>query len=133
MIAYPKTDYLLTSNTELLHNQSTIWLKDIEFWQDEIAFFYKRLHKIDSKKTVPITKFEELGWYLKINTEKLEKHKNEIRIHENLLASLMRGSSINEEKNYRKTHGRLLKVMYDDQSMVTNFKSNLFCLFSNSK
>ncbi|MBA3706528.1 MAG: hypothetical protein H0W84_11715 [Bacteroidetes bacterium] len=45
LLANPKSKYLLDAGLEILHEQSIEWLNDIEFWHDEIAFFYSLVIK----------------------------------------------------------------------------------------
>src|ERR1035438_7363 len=40
LLTKSKSDYLLNGSIEILHRQSMEWLNEIDFWKDEIAFFY---------------------------------------------------------------------------------------------
>ncbi len=123
----PRMEYLLDASLETLHSESLEWLKEIGFWQDEMAFFYKLLHKKESKESFPSEELAALEKKLVgITGDKLDKTMNEVQNHERFLASLMRTTSFHEEENYRQAHRRLLQDIYDIHALIRDFKKDVF-------
>jgi hypothetical protein len=127
LLSKPKTEYLLDASLEFLHGESLEWLKEMEFWQDEMAFFYKLLHKEGLKEAFPSKELaaidqEQVG----ITSDKLDKALNEVRSHERSLAALIKTTSFEEEENYRHIHRQLLHDITDIYVLIRNFKTAVF-------
>ena len=127
LLMYPKTDYLLNTSLESLHAESREWLREIDFWKDEMAFFYNLIHEKSKGKAFPQAEaaaFErEL---LEVNTNKLDSLRNQVRSHEQALSTLFTATVLQEEEKYRETHRKLLQEMYDCHLVIRNFKKNIF-------
>lgn len=127
LLSNPKTKYLLDASLEFLHAESLEWLKEIDFWQDEIAFFYKLLHKKEPKNSFPREALASMEKKLvDINSDKLDKVRSEIQSHERSLAAVLKTTSLQEEENYREIHRKLLRVLYEINVLIRNFKKDVF-------
>ena len=119
--------YLLDASLESLHSESLEWLKEIGFWHDEVAFFYKLLHKKESKESFPSRELAAIEMKLVgITGDKLDKVMNAVQNHERSLALLIRTTSFQEDENYRQAHRRLLQDVYDLHILIRNFKKEVF-------
>ncbi|CAN5186394.1 hypothetical protein BH23BAC2_BH23BAC2_01620 [soil metagenome] len=127
LLANPKTEYLLQASLTTLHVESQEWLKEIEFWRDELAFFYKLLREKESIEDFPkealVAMQKEL---VRIDSEKLEVMKNQVHSHENSLAALLKTTSLQDEELYRETHRKLLIEIYEVQRLIRIYKKELF-------
>lgn len=127
LLSSPKMGYLLDASLESLHSESLEWQKEISFWQDEMAFFYKLLHKKESKESFPSRELAAIEMKLVgITGDKLDKVMNAVQNHERSLALLIRTTSFQEEENYRQAHRRLLQDVYDVHILIRNFKKDVF-------
>ncbi|WP_276370757.1 hypothetical protein [Chryseolinea sp. H1M3-3] len=127
LLTYPKTEYLLDASLESLHAESLTWLSEISFWTDEMAFYYKLLHKKELVETCPPLDLAFLEKDLiKIYGEKLDKVRLEIKSHERALASVIKSTSLQEEENFREAHRRLLMEIYEIQMLIRIFKKRVF-------
>ncbi len=78
LLSYSKTDYLLDATLESLHKESVAWVNELEFWADEMAFFYKLLHNHKLSSVFPSAEVGEIDKALvKLSGESLEKMKRE--------------------------------------------------------
>ena len=127
LLSNPRTEYLLDASFDSLHSESLDWLKEISFWQDEMVFFYKLLHKKASKESFPSKELAAIERKLVgIIGDKLDRIKNEVQNHERSLALLMRTTNLQEKENYRQAHQRLLHEVYDMHAVIRNFKKDVF-------
>jgi hypothetical protein len=127
LLIYPKTDYLLDASLESLHSESQAWLQNIDFWTDEMAFFYKLLHKKELIETYPSRELAAIEKELiKVYGERLEKARTEIQSHERLLGALVKSTSFMEDENYREKHRKLVLEIYDIQVLIRSFKKKVF-------
>lgn len=127
LLIYPKTDYLLDVSLESLHAESQAWLQNIDFWTDEMAFFYKLLHKKELIETYPSRELAAIEKELiKVYGERLEKARTEIQSHERLLGALVKSTSFVEDENYREKHRKLVLEIFDIQVLIRSFKKKVF-------
>jgi hypothetical protein len=134
LLANPKTEYLLQASLATLHVESQEWLKEIEFWRDELAFFYKLLREKESIEDFPKEALTAMQKELvRIDSEKLEVMKNQVHSHENSLSALLKTTSLQDEEQYRETHRKLLIEIYEVQSLIRNYKKELFSFISHYK
>jgi hypothetical protein len=127
LLTYPKTEYLLDASLESLHSESQEWLKDIDFWTDEMAFYYKLLHKKELIETYPSKELASIEKELiKVYGERLDKARAEIQSHERALASVVKNTSFQEEESYREKHRKLLMEIFDLQVLIRSFKKKVF-------
>jgi hypothetical protein len=134
LLANPKTEYLLQASLKSLHVESQEWLKEIEFWRDELAFFYKLLREKESIEDFPKEALVAIQKELiRIDSEKLEVIKNQVQSHENSLSALLKATSMQDEELYRETHRKLLIEIYEVQSLIRIYKKELFSFISRHK
>ncbi len=133
LLAPAKINYLLEAPLEILHEESMEWLEEIEFWKDEVAFFYKLIIRKADKKPRPKTK-TMLGIESKLiylSSEKLDDLKLEIQIHERFLARMMK-SVKQDEGAYRAKHKIIAKKVQDFEMEMKEIKSKVFALVKKS-
>jgi hypothetical protein len=129
LLAIPKTEYLLDASLESLHQESQEWIREIEFWNDELTFFYKLLRQKESKRSFPSVDLAAIEKELvRINAEKMEPVRNGVLSHERLLSSVAKSQSLNEERVYREAHRRLLMEVFGLYGTIREFKKRVFKL-----
>lgn len=128
LLTYPKTDYLLSSSLKSLHTESQEWLKEIDFWKDEMAFYFRILNNKNSNFKIEASEVEELQRQIIAKNQKLDEMKNKVKRHENRLAALFKSDAYQEENSYRDIHKGLLKDMYDLHLIIKPFKKQIFSL-----
>lgn len=129
LLAYPKTDYLLTASLETLHAESREWLKEIDFWKDEIAFFYKLIRQKKGSQKFPAAEVTALEKELiRVSNERMEKLYEELQNHEVQLAHLFKEASFNNEDPYRKAHSKHLNSIYELNQDIKDLKRKIFSL-----
>jgi hypothetical protein len=127
LLSYPQSDFLLEVPFETMHAESKIWLNEIEFWSDEIAFFYKLLHKKKTKKGFPSKELAGAELELvRINSEKLDPLRQGVVSHENLLSSFLKSSSHMDTQVYRDLHHKLANDLRDCEVAIRSFKKKIF-------
>lgn len=127
LLSNPKTDYLLEASLESLHAESLEWLKEIDFWRDEMAFFYKLLRKSQSSKAYPTTELAAVEMELvSLTSDKVDKIRKEVLRHERELSAVIRSISSGEEESYRDAHRKLLMEIYEIHVQIRSFKSDVF-------
>lgn len=131
LLTFPKNEYLLDASLEDLHAQSQEWMKEIDFWNDEIAFFYKLLRKKEVKDVFPARELAEIEKTLiRINSDDMLRLRDEVLNHERLLSTLIRSTSLDEEQVYREAHRRLYRDMYKLSELIRSFKKSVFSFYT---
>jgi hypothetical protein len=131
LLTFPKNEYLLDASLEDLHSQSQEWIKEIDFWNDEISFFYKLLHKKETNNVFPARELAEIEKTLiRINSEDMLRLRDEVLNHERLLSTLIRSTSLSEEQVYREAHRRLYRDMYKLNDLIRSFKKSVFSFYT---
>lgn len=129
-LAYPDTKYLLDVSIDSLHAESLKWLKDIDFWKDEMSFFYKLLHKKNILSRFPSEQLASIDQeIIRVNSDQLDKIRKEIHDHEQSLANLVKTPSLQEKETYVLAHQRLLVEMLTMFAMITDLKKTVFSFF----
>jgi hypothetical protein len=127
LLTTPRAEYLLDASLESLHQESQDWIKEIAFWNDELAFFYKLLQKKEIKHSFPSKDLAALEKELvRITSEQLEQTSAGIISHERLLSALTRSHSRNDERVYRDAHRKLLMDIFRLYAEIRSFKKNVF-------
>jgi uncharacterized protein YigA (DUF484 family) len=122
-----KTDYLLEASLESLHAESTEWLSEIDFWSDEMTFFYRLLRKNQSNKAFPTAELAAVEMELvSLTSDKVNKLRNDIQSHERALSAVMRNTSSGEEEGYREKHRQLVMDIYETHNLIRAFKKEVF-------
>jgi hypothetical protein len=127
LLINPQTSYLLQADLASLHVESQSWLSEIEFWEDELAFFYTLLHSKLSRQAYPTDEIANLDKLLvSINSDTLGTMKEQALNHERFLALVMQTTSMQEESNYRDVHQQLRVKMIDVHAAIKNFKKEVY-------
>jgi hypothetical protein len=130
LLTQPKMEYLLDASLQELHIEGVEWMNDVDFWKDEMTFFYKLLHKKTSNKAFPTKELAAMEKELiRISSDKLDKIRDAVQTHERSLAKVLRTTSLQDEAGYRETHRRLLKEIYEIHVLIRKFKNDVFSFF----
>ena len=124
-----KSEYLLNVSLESLHSESIEWLQKVDFWRDEIAFFYKFIFLREIKTDLPapeVGKIENKLVYFK--SDILDKLRDEVVAHEQILAQLFMLTPLEEEQGYRHKHRMLSEEIYGVEEQVKILKTEVFSL-----
>ena len=106
LLTASNSEYLLNGSIEMLHKQSTLWIDEVEFWRDELAFFYALIVKKtlkgfpDNIKTQVENTEKEL---VDLSSGDLGDLFDKIISHEVAL-SLLLESKYEDEQSYREKH-----------------------------
>jgi hypothetical protein len=126
LLTSPKIEYLLDASLESLHQESQEWLKEIAFWSDELAFFYRLVQEKEAKRSFPSDELARIEKELvRLSAEQLEKVNAGVLSHEKLLSVVTRSHSINEERVYREAHRRLLMEVFKLYADIRAFKKSV--------
>ncbi len=127
LLTYPKSEYLLDASIESLHAESKEWLRDIEFWKDEMTFFYNILNKKEVKTAFPTNELAALEKKLiSIDSDKIATLRKQVQSHEQTLMRFVKTLLQDEEETYRETHRVLLNEIYTIASLIKDFKKEVF-------
>ncbi len=122
LLAPPKSMQLLDVGLETLHEQSFEWLNEIDFWRDEVAFFYSLLVE-KTLKSVPINSRDTIenieNEILSISDGELDELQHAVEEHEKFLSHLLE-SNYDGEETYREKHRQL---DYEFMNFKKRFKS----------
>lgn len=123
----PSDEYLLFASLETLHAESIDWNKEIAFWEQELRFLYKVLHRKWSIQPFPSMDLATLEKELiNITSGDLFNMKEEVRQHERLLAALVKNNSLQEDGEYREQHKEIRQKMHVLNTEIKTYKLNLF-------
>jgi hypothetical protein len=129
LLTNPKAEYLLGASLDVLHAESREWLSEISFTSEEIACYYKLLHKNKPFPGFPTSELAEMEKeMIRISSEELTKVKNRVERHERELAALMNDTSATEEYEYRHQHRVLVGDMFTLRGNIRKFKEAVFSL-----
>jgi seryl-tRNA synthetase len=98
---------------EELHRRSRLWLSEIAFWQEELAFMQKLiknhfLYFTDEKRRGETNRLMQ---QMNSLTDDLKAVKINVQEHESHLAAFMLAKSNQKEKTYRTEHGTLEQLL----------------------
>ncbi|HEY0031288.1 MAG TPA: hypothetical protein VGC65_11055 [Bacteroidia bacterium] len=128
LMSFATKTYLLEAPIEILHEESLEWLDAIEFWKDEVAFFYKLIMEKDRED---ILKFQAKDvdsiekHLIQISVEKLDALKGEVQEHEKFLTKMMEDPKLDEQL-YRARHKQLATKFHDFESEFKLMKMKIF-------
>lgn len=127
LITNPKSEYLQDASLETLHAQSREWLNEIDFWIEEMAFFYNLIHMREPHIFFPTAGLANLERELiTLTSDHLSKLKIEVESHERVLARMVKNISLDEEREYRERHQNLLTEMNNLDVGIREFKRTVF-------
>jgi len=127
LITNPNSEYLHDASLETMHAQSREWLNEVDFWIEEMAFFYSLIHMREPHIFLPTVGIADLERELiTLTSEHLLKLKMGVESHERALARMVKNISLDEEHEYRETHQRLLEEMNRLQEGIRKFKKSVF-------
>jgi hypothetical protein len=135
LLTSPKQTYLLEAGLEVLHEQTTEWLSEINFWRDEAAFLYS-LVVTRTSDLVPVNSknsFEKIEQeLLNITGDELDKLENLVNDHEKILTYLVECRE-EEQGNYRDKH-REMTITFDQfEKRFRSLKKEIFTLIERIK
>lgn len=123
----PATNFSIQASLDELHRDSVAWKSEIEFWQDEVNFFYKLIRKRGIKEAFPSEEIAEIEKNLiSLSAEKLVNAKERIARHERQLVMALNSSSFSNGQAYWETHKALSTEMANLYSDMKSYKQNLF-------
>jgi hypothetical protein len=127
LLAYPNSRYLLEASIDSLHAESLEWLKEIDFWKDEMTFFYKLIHTRKAFAGFPTEELATIDKELiRINSDKVDKLRKEVQDHEQLLVSIVKTPVLMDKERYTDTHRNLLMEIYAVSELIKDFKRSVF-------
>jgi hypothetical protein len=121
------SDHLLEGSLDWLHQQTTEWCSEVEFWREELVFFYRLLRKRELKANLPSQRLADLEKELvKISSEDLQELRTLLRKHDAKLRKLTEQISKNSELEYRHNHKAILFNIQHFEIKMRNFKKSVF-------
>lgn len=127
LLSSPSSEYLLFASLESLHAESIAWNNEVAFWQQELSFFYKVLHRKWSIEPFPSIELANLEKELiDITSGDMLKVKDQVGQHERSLAALMKNKSLQEENEYREQHKVIMENIHVLYKRIKTYKLNLF-------
>ena len=126
-ITNSKSEDLVGASLETLHAQSREWLNEIDFWSEEMTFFYNLIHRSEPRIFFPTAGLADLERRLiTLTSDHLTKLKIDIENHERVLAAMVKNISLEEEREYRERHRGLVGEMYELDEVIRKFKKTVF-------
>ena len=124
--------HLLEGSVEWLHRQTTEWQCDVEFWREELIFFYHLLKMKVLPSHVPMQEVAVLEKELvKLSGEDLKALQTELGKHEVKLGSVTERNAGQGELDYRHDHKVIMFHIHAFESKVRDFKKSVFELVKN--
>lgn len=127
-----ETEYLIDASLESLHDESCVWISQIDFWNEEISFFYKLIHLKERRPSLPGAELASLDKQLIKLEENLGQVKSKVQHQERMLSVAIRNIPMEEEQEYRERHRNLLMEMHSTRDLIRAFKRDAFFLVSSS-
>jgi hypothetical protein len=125
-----KTNRATEYTFELFHEVSQKWLSDLDFWKDEIAFFYKLL-RIKTPRQSEVLKTEHAKaiekHLINVSVEKIDALKKEILDHEQFLTRIMADIDIDEDL-YFSRHKAITQKFRAFEKEYRALKHDIFAL-----
>ncbi|HMS69558.1 MAG TPA: hypothetical protein PKD18_15540 [Saprospiraceae bacterium] len=109
-----------TAHIDSLHFEHVLWTRQLEFEQDEIKFFNKKLEEVVSRWTdvIILGKVEQFQNQFIRNNEVIDSLRHEIKLHEQYLA----GKAVEQPTIV----GRILFDNHDDLKLKVETQSKMF-------
>ena len=121
----------LIFNTDL-HFEHESWMRELDFWKDEIESFQNRLNEMvmrfsDKDIYASIEKFQN---QIVIHEEKLNGIRNRIQMHEANIADHYKKELDSMNQELVKKHLEIRERMEDQRDMMSEMKKNLFAFLT---
>jgi len=129
-----KWSYLLEASLEALHEESSVWISEIEFWKREVSFFSKLLSNKYVKSVLEGKKemYDLATARLKTYKEKtLEAFKKEVMDQERILSEILQNKTSVEDAVYRERHRDLTEKIRNFKDEYQNIKKDFFIIMEN--
>jgi hypothetical protein len=127
LLTYPNSKYLLEASIDSLHAESLEWLKEIDFWKEEMTFFYKLLHTKNTFAGFPSEELASIDKELiRINSDKLDKIKKEVQDHEQMLTSILKTPTLIGKEKYSERHYNLHLEIFSVSELIRDIKRIVF-------
>ena len=130
LLSSPKTIYLLEADLEVLHEESREWLNEINYWRDEIAFFYTLMVKKADKNSFRENKNELIHIQeelLKMSGKEFGDLEAVINQHENYL-DLLATNFLKNDRVFRDKHKAISFQIREFDIRIRNLKNKIFSL-----
>jgi nitroreductase len=128
LLTLPVSEHLLDIGVEELHKQSIEWLNKINFWVDEMDFFYRLV--ADKKKTIVPIAVQNSIWHvekklLKLSGGEIDEILTMVKKHEYELDMIML-NKINDEETFREFHIELNVKIKTFEKHYIHLKKEVF-------
>lgn len=125
-----KTQYLLNAPVEVLHETSQEWLQEMEFYKDEVAFFYHLLRQ-KSKQDAKVLKTKEAHdierHIIHVSVDTVNEMEKDIRLHEKFLTHILKNPET-DQQFYRDQHQELSNKINAFRKEFHQLKKEVFQL-----
>ncbi|RLD20108.1 MAG: hypothetical protein DRI69_06900 [Bacteroidetes bacterium] len=125
-ISDPRTTFLLGAGLDVLHQESREWLETTSFWEDEMKFIDKLLHRSEPLNQDLKAHKEMMESLHHLHDDFLNQLIEDVIEQEQLLARLERKEKGLADWDYRELHGRLHRRMDIMRKDFRLFKKVLF-------
>lgn len=126
LLTKESTEYLIDAPLSALHSESNAWMKELKFWSDEIAVFYRMLHRKEWDREFPSREVSDVEKELVTLNVQVQKQKADVTKHERFLSSLVQSTSLSIEDGYRDAHRTLRYEILDLHHRMRTFRRSLF-------
>ena len=128
LLTLPVSEHLLDIGVEELHKQSVDWLSKINFWLDEMDFFYRLI--ADKKKNIVPIVVQNTIWHvekklMKLSGTEILEIQNTVTKHEQELNLIMM-NKMNEEEIFREFHFELNLKIKTFEKQYIHLKKEVF-------
>ncbi|MBK8700968.1 MAG: hypothetical protein IPN29_16095 [Saprospiraceae bacterium] len=115
-----------------LHFEHQQWLKELVFWEDEIALYNKRLGEIIVRYTDPSIKAEIEHFQNQFirHKEVIDILKHDVRKHESQLVKYAQDHPVAIEHVHFKDHGDLRERMETQRKIYADLKNEFYAFLS---
>lgn len=129
LLSSPRNEYLLDASFKSLHADCDLWLRQLDFWREEIMFFKNLLHH----KRMSDTSGENLDNIEKelqrLHSGTLSDMRATVSVHERLLGAIEKSSATDHE-NYRNAHRTLFNEMFILHNEIRTLRNEVFAWIS---
>ena len=126
LLSKDSTEYLIDAPLSALHFEGNRWMEELKFWSEEIAVFYKMLHRKEWDKGFPSKEITDVEKELVILNADVQRLRVAVTKHERFLFSLVQSALLWNEEDYRNVHRSLRSEVLDLHQRVREFKRSVF-------